>query len=63
MANMSYCRFENTAKDLQDCFNHWYDENPDNLNEYEQKGRERIIKLAKRILEDEGYEIQKEEEH
>ncbi len=23
MANMSYCRFENTYADLRDCFNNW----------------------------------------
>ena len=28
MSNMSYCRFQNTLSDLQDCYN-WMQSNPD----------------------------------
>ena len=52
MSNMSYCRFENTAKDLQDCFDHLDDDVDELSSDYERKGRERLIKLCKRIAED-----------
>jgi len=61
MGNMSYCRFGNTAKDLQDCVNNWEleenleeDEEP---SEYEVRGKQQIIDLAKEIVEMEGYEV------
>lgn len=50
---MSYCRMENTADDLQDCVENW--ELESRASEYEKKARERIIKLAKEILELEGF--------
>lgn len=54
MANMSYCRFENTSKDMQDCWNalaevdnlkEWFD----NLNEYEQRGFRNLMRLSERF--------------
>jgi len=48
---MSYCRFENTAKDLQDCWGAWNDLPDDELSEYELAGKRRIIKIAKQIAE------------
>lgn len=48
MANMSYCRFENTAKDLDDCARHLFDI----LSESEAKAREEIIRLCIEILKD-----------
>jgi hypothetical protein len=57
MANMSYCRFENTAEDLQDVVDEW-----NSLDEYsnpsEIEAKNRIIFMAKEILENEGYEIE-----
>jgi hypothetical protein len=48
---MSYCRWENTANDLQDCMDSLRDE--DNLakwfadlSEYEQQGFRRVMSLA-----------------
>jgi len=46
MANMSYCRFQNTLSDLQDCY-----ENMDNdLPEEEQEAKEELISLCKDIV-------------
>ena len=49
MGNMSYCRFENTARDLEDCVENW--ELDDNASDYEKRGKERIISLAKYIVD------------
>ena len=56
MGNMSYCRFENTSNALQDCVDNWNEEDVDDLNEHEQKGKRRIIALAREIVEIEGDE-------
>ena len=53
MANMGHCRFENTSHDLADCYEHWDDED---LSEYEVKARARILKLARKIVDDYGEE-------
>jgi len=58
MANMSYCRFENTASDLRDCVLNWDSE----LDEYEQRGKDSIILLAKQLLSKEGFIITTSEE-
>ena len=48
MANMSYCRFENTYKDLVDCY-----ENMENVNsESEKRYRQRLIKLCQNIIDE-----------
>lgn len=47
MANMSYCRFENTYRDLDDCVDNWNNVNSDS----EKKYRERIFQLAQQIVE------------
>jgi hypothetical protein len=51
MANMGYCRFENTVRDLRDCYEHMEDE----LSEREAKARRRMIRLAREIVDDFGY--------
>jgi len=48
MANMAHCRFENTAFDLADCYDHW----DDSLSEYEEKAKARILRLAEKIVAD-----------
>lgn len=48
MSNMSYCRFENTYRELCDCVEHIEDEN---LSESEKFYRGRIIELSKEISE------------
>lgn len=56
---MSYCRFENTAKALQDCVNAIQDREIDNLSTYEVNGLAEIQLLAMDIvaLQDEIGEI------
>ncbi len=44
--NMSYCRFENTSIDLQDCLDHLDDQD---LSASEQKFRARLIYLCQQI--------------
>ena len=53
MPNMSYCRFENTANDLQDCVDHW-DDTPDEelSSDHERRGKKRLLALVKQIAED-----------
>ena len=53
MADMSYCRFENTAAYLADCLVA-IDDNLDELSESEKKGRNRLLKLCRLILEEAG---------
>lgn len=53
MANMAYCRFENTVDDLRDCYEHMDD---DDLSSSEQKKRDRLIKLCQQIAGDYGEE-------
>lgn len=53
MANMSYCRFQNTSRDLQDCF-----ENLDaELSEDECKARHRLVRTCAKVLIFAGVEI------
>ena len=54
MANMSYCRFENTAEDLEDCFDHMDEKD---LSDTEVRGRKRIIRMCVDIAIDYGHEI------
>lgn len=45
MANMSYCKLENTYNDLKDCYLNIDDE----LSESEENYRKKLIKLCKEI--------------
>jgi hypothetical protein len=47
MPNMSYCRFQNTLRDLYDCNEHIEDE----VSQDEEKARKRLIKLCKSIAD------------
>jgi len=51
MGNMSYCRFENTSKDLQDCLNAIYNGETEDLDSYEQRGLKQILKISKLIVQ------------
>ena len=51
MANMSYCRFENTARDLQDCVSAIDNGNVYDFNEYELNGFKKLIRLAEEIVD------------
>ncbi len=55
MANMSYCKFENTYYDLQKC----YDDMDESIKDSQIEARYRIklIKLCGQIFEDFGEEI------
>ena len=55
MGNMSYCRFENTANDLQDCLNAINRGETDELNQYEVQGLRRIIDMANDIVDMEDF--------
>ena len=49
MSNMSYCRFENTLNDLQDC-DAAMDEGEE-LEGREAKAKEQLVELCKEIVE------------
>lgn len=52
MANMSYCRFENTANALQDCWEHWGDTPESELSsDYERRGKQRLRDLVLEMAE------------
>lgn len=47
MANMFYCRFENTYNDLMDCYNHIDDKY---LSIQEKQFKEKLLKLCQEII-------------
>ncbi len=55
MSNMSYCRFRNTLPDLQDCYDHLWDneetEEYEGLSPEESAARKQLIDLCKWISE------------
>ncbi len=53
MGNMSYCRFENTSKDLEDCIEALrnYEDECNNLSSYEVEALEDLINQAKEVIE------------
>lgn len=53
MANMGYCRFQNTYRDLKDCADHI----DDDVSEDEEKFRKWLIDLCRGICEDAGMEV------
>jgi len=55
MANMGYCRFENTLDDLEDCYEHMDD---NNLSEQESKKRRMLIKTCMNIAADYEHELE-----
>ena len=52
---MSYCRFENTARDLRDCVNAIRRGEYDELNDYEVEGLQEILFLAQEIVDDHDF--------
>jgi len=48
---MSYCRFENTLKDLRDCYKDMSETDFNELSETEQQARNKLIALCKDISE------------
>jgi len=60
MGNMSYCRFENTYKDLLDCFNDMSETDFDELSETEQLYRNKLVHLCG-IISEYFEEVEEEE--
>ncbi len=50
MPNMSYCRFENTTKDMKDCINAIEDQETDELSNYEVNAISEFLDLARKII-------------
>jgi len=51
MSNMSYCRFHNTAMDLQDCVDAIENGDTEDMSRYEINGLKNILQLAEWITE------------
>ena len=47
---MSYCRFENTTRDMQDCVNAIEDREVDDLSSYEINALSEFLDLARQII-------------
>jgi len=58
MPNMSYCRFENTAKDMQDCVYAIEERDVYEFSNYELSGFKSVLELAQEIVNLE-YDIEK----
>lgn len=58
MANMSYCRFQNTYRDLRDCLNDMNSTDFLELSETEQNYRNKIVEMCKEIAEQ--FEVEEE---
>ena len=48
-ANMSYCRHENTADDLEDVWDKWYDWDEEDASNYEKNGRRKIVRIVREM--------------
>jgi hypothetical protein len=59
MANMGYCRFQNTLQDLQDCTGHMADTD---LSKDEQRARRYLISMCQEILDKENEKEDEENE-
>jgi len=56
MGNMSYCRFENTARDLADCVNAINNgEIYEFSSDYEVDGLRNLLRLAQDVVDNESY--------
>jgi len=51
MSNMSYCRFENTARDLRDCVTAIQNGETEDLSSYERKGLDELLYYAETIVQ------------
>jgi hypothetical protein len=51
MGNMSYCRFENTARDLGDCLDAIQNGETNDLSAYETSGLRDLLDYCEAILE------------
>lgn len=55
---MSYCRFENTYRDLMDCYNNINDE----LSGREHRYREQLVELCQSIIDEYDPNLQPEDD-
>ena len=53
MMNMSYCRFENTAKAMMECLNAIEDGDLYDFTPYELAGFKRVFAIAQQIVDNE----------
>ena len=62
---MSYCRFENTSRDLRDCLDAIENEEIDDLSSYEKDGLQSLLEYCETIffMKEEIEEIIKENEN
>ena len=59
MANMSYCRFENTANDLKDCVYAIEEGEYNNgISNTEKRGLEEIFELAQQLVNQLEYDVE-----
>jgi hypothetical protein len=59
MANMSYCRFENTANDLRDCVYAIEEGEYNNgISDTEKRGLDKIFELAHRLVNELEYDVE-----
>ena len=49
MGNMSYCRFQNTLRDMNDCLEHAAD---DDLSIDEQNARTRLVSVCQSFIDE-----------
>jgi hypothetical protein len=59
MANMGYCRFENTFRDLEDCDESLESKPFDEMSESEQKYALYLIELCGEIFENNSHLLEK----
>lgn len=58
MANMSYCRFQNTAQDFSDAYMSLGDRPPEELSEEERRAFLRLLRYASQFVEDYGHYLE-----
>jgi len=59
MANMSYCRFQNTLSDLQDCYEAIANaDGDDELSKEEEHARKALIEMCGDIFADFEHEVE-----
>ena len=58
MANMSYCKYENTLTALRQCAEDWASDYIPSLNKHEASAKEELVKLMRHILTLEGLVVE-----
>jgi len=63
MANMTYCRFQNTLKDLQDCFDALNDEPIDELSGDELASAKDMLLLCEEFIQEHSEKMEDHENY